>query len=197
MYINFAYLKQKCLPATIVPALVAIHQNKTQALGSLCEELADRYLELLKKEGLVEWVQAKNKSQSSWDLIRLSSKGKTLLNNIDTPEILEEDIKVFEWLKTLYLSLGKEIGNGKATKTYIALFRTHSGIARNALVKLCKDFTEDEEQMKYSHKLQNVFFKPEHIHQTKFSLDSSRLWAYYQKHKDHYDKEFEKETYTR
>ena len=104
----------------------------------------------------------------------------------------EQDITIFNWLKNIYLKRGKTVGNGKRTQRLIASFRVKSGIELNKLSYLCKTFITDEEQQEYSHKLENVFYKPKTMFATKFVLEDSRLWQYYMKHKTMFDKEFEK-----
>ena len=83
------------------------------------------------------------------------------------------------------------IGNRKKTKLYIALFRVNSQISKNKLAHLIYTFITDEKEMEYSQKLEYLFFKPSHMYQSKFDIEQSRLYQYYLKHKEVFDKQFE------
>ena len=199
MYVNFQYLKQHedVIPASLVLPLIAIGQNRAEDLRDfLYENLSGAEIEHLEAVGFITYIKS-GKASDTLGRMRLSDKGKSFLDNLETPEITEEDVKVFEWLKATYLKKGKEIGNAKQTKRYIALFRVHSGISKNALVKLCMDFLLDEERMKFSHQLEYVFFKRSHTFQAHFDINDSKLYQFYLSNKAFYDEEFKQEKYLR
>lgn len=195
MYINFQLLQTKGLSTHNLMALIAIKQNKSEDLADMCEALVGLDLPFLEQQELVTYVKAKRKSDTKFNLIRLSSKGQKLLDDLETPEILEQDIIIFDWLAESYRANGKTVKNGKQCKRWIALFRVHSGIQKNALVTLANNFMADSDQQKWSQVLDYVFFKPESAFNVRFDLESSKLYKYYLDNKDYYDQIFSTEKY--
>lgn len=194
MYINFKYLVEKGFFPGEVLVLQMCKQQKFEGLSEILEKLCvkdESHLKKLEEKGLVSFVKGK-KGDSIWKNARLSSKGGDFLDDLETPEIIEEDLVIFEWLKKVYLGRGKEVGNAKNCKKYVALFRVNSGIRGNALAKLAKAFLDDEEQQQWSIKLEYVFFKPPTAFSTRFDLEESKLFKYYSKNKAKFDAEFEK-----
>jgi hypothetical protein len=102
----------------------------------------------------------------------------------------EQDIIIFDWLKNHYNGLSKEIGSETKCKNNIAWFRMESGIEKNNLIELCRVFTGDENRMEYSHILEYTFYKPNNHFQTTKKLEDSKLWLYYEKHREFFDKRF-------
>ena len=98
---------------------------------------------------------------------------------------------LYDWMAAVYENLGKEIGNKKKTKMFVALFRAHSGIDKNNLASLLDMFVKDEDNMEYNHKLEFAFFKPATVYQVKFELEQSRLYQYYLNYKSFFDNKFE------
>src|SRR5690606_12369435 len=152
------------------------------------EEIAmyftDDIFEKFEKQGIITKVKKKRKSDSDFSILRLTSKGsKLLLEFTETYLVEEEDIIIFEWLKKLYLRLGKEIGSETKCKNLISWFRRESGIHKNELIILCKEFVSDEERIEYSKVLQYVFWRGENHFQTNPKLEDSKLWLYYEKHR--------------
>jgi len=172
--------------------LQACRQNKTESLGLFIEETWGKVgLAELESMGLVEYIKGK-KNQSMFSKVRTTKKGNEILDDIETPEITEDDLKFFDWLEESYKGSGRVIGNRKKTKMYIALFRAHSNIDKNRLAVLINSFLNNESEMGYSKKLEYLFFKPSSVFQTKFDIEQSRLYQYYLKHQEQFDKVFEK-----
>lgn len=190
MYINFKYAVQKGITAGEILILQMCKQNKFEDTSENLEKLCtsdEKHLKKFEEKGFIFYVRGK-KGDTIWKNARLSKKGDELLENItDSFGVEEEDEIVFDWLKKKYLSLGKEIGSEKKCKTLIAWFRKETGINKNNLVTLCKEFVMDEERMEYSKVLQYVFWKSENVFQTKPSLESSKLWGYYSKNKEKFN----------
>lgn len=194
MYINFRYSVSKGITPGEILILQMCKQQKFEDLSDRLEVLCSKdesHLKKLEEKGLVSFVKGK-KGDSIWKNARLSSKGGDFLDDLETPEIIEEDLVIFEWLKKVYLGRGKEVGNAKKTKLWIALFRVNSGIRGNALAKLAKAFLDDEDQQQWSIRLEYVFFKPPTAFSVKFDLEESKLFKYYSKNKAKFDAEFEK-----
>lgn len=187
MYINFKLLPSLGLSLEDVTVMQMCKQNKTEDLS---EELSkfDFILKRLQEKELVSEIK---KGKSKFERKRLTKKGKKVLEDIETPEVTADDLVLFDWLEKLYISQDKEVGNKRKTKMYLALFRVNSGIQKNELATLLDEFTRDEDNMSYNHKLEYAFFKPSNVFQTKFELDQSRLWGYYQKNEEHMLRLFE------
>jgi hypothetical protein len=193
MYINFEIAKKRGLSPTDVVNLQLISQNKTEKLEELItDNIPLSVLNWYQELEYVTLVKAKNKSDSIQNRIRLSSKGNDLLEDLQVPQINDDDLQLYEWLEKTYQKEGKELGNRKKTKLYIALFRVNSGIDRNKLALLCKAFMNDSSQFEWSKKLEFLFFKPGNVFSVKFDLEQSKLYQYYIKHKEHFDNKFAK-----
>jgi hypothetical protein len=193
MYINFEIAKKRGLSPTDVVNLQLISQNKTEKLEEIItDNIPLSVLNWYQELEYVTLVKAKNKSDSIQNRIRLSSKGNDLLEDLQVPQINDDDLQLYEWLERTYQKEGKELGNRKKTKLYIALFRVNSGIDRNKLALLCKAFMNDSSQFEWSKKLEFLFFKPGNVFSVKFDLEQSKLYQYYIKHKEHFDNKFAK-----
>jgi hypothetical protein len=193
MYINFEIAKKRGLSPTDVVNLQLISQNKTEKLeGIIFDHISLPTLDAYQKKELVTLVKAKNKSDSIQNRIRLSPKGHDLLEDLQVPEINDDDLMLYSWLEAIYKKEGKELGNRKKTKLYIALFRSHSGIDRNKLALLCKAFMNDTSQFEWSKRLEYLFFKPSNVYAVKFDIEQSKLYQYYLKHKQTFDNKFAK-----
>jgi hypothetical protein len=189
MYINTKILKQHNLNLQQVSLLQILHQNKTEDMSELLESY-NGDLDVLNEKGLLSEVKAKSKQESVYKRLRLSKKGSELLEDLSTPEVLEEDKKVFEWLKNYYLKADKEIGNGAKTLRHIRDFRTKSGIQKNNLITLVLEFLKENEER--SKKLEYIWYYPKTAFATRFDLEESWLWNFYQKNKERLDAKFEK-----
>lgn len=183
MYINFKMLKSKELSHSDLVLLQASKQNKVEDLSYVIEKFSDLDIDPLEEKGYLTYIAGKKKDSKASKL-RLSKKGVTLLEVLETPEITEEDLVLYDWMHEIYTLDGKLIGNKKRTRIYIAEFRVHSGIERNELAHLLEVFLRDDKNMAYNNKLEFAFFKPANLFQTKFELDQSRLWQYYQSNKE-------------
>lgn len=191
-WINYEYLKEKKMSPEDFLVLQTIKQNKSEDRADDIEYLCQKAdLFYLEEEGLVEYIKG-TKKDSKYKKMRLSKKGQTVLDDLETPGIIEDDVRLYEWLKAEYESSDRVVGNRKKTKSYIAYFRSHSQINRNKLAFLCQTFLSDDSQMKYSQKLEYMFFKPPNVYSTRFDLEESRLYKYYVANKEAFDKEFEK-----
>lgn len=193
MYINFVIAKNRGLSPTDVANLQLISQNKTEDLEEIItDNIQLSVLNWYQELEYVTLVRAKNKSDSIQNRIRLSPKGNDLLEDLQVPQINDDDLQLYNWLEKTYQKEGKELGNRKKTKLYIALFRVNSGIDRNKLALLCKAFMNDSSQFEWSNKLEFLFFKPGNVFSVKFDLEQSKLYQYYIKHKEHFDNKFAK-----
>ena len=191
LYINFEVIKKLEEdghdPFPLISILTAINQGNKSFLEGLKD--VTEYNLTFKGKSLVKHVKGR-KNDTWFDTVRLDKAGKELLKDLTEAEVSEDDIKIFDWLSNHYKKIGKEIGNGAKTKRHIRDFRIKSGIVKNNLIRLCYAFVSDESQMEYSHKLEYIFYKPKTVFETRFNLEESRLYQYYMKNKEQFDKVF-------
>lgn len=193
MYINFEIAKKRGLTPTDVANLQLISQNKTDSLwGIITETVSLQTLDRYQNLGYITLIKAKNKADTIQNRVRLSTKGSELLEDLQVPQINDDDLQLYTWLESIYKKEGKELGNRKKTKLYVALFRSHSGIDRNKLALLCKAFMNDTSQFEWSKRLEYLFFKPSNVYAVKFDIEQSKLYQYYLKHKQTFDNKFAK-----
>lgn len=192
MYINIPnLLSLKHFSA--LPLLLILKQASKKDLSIEIESLdtCEKILRKLEEDNFIKFIKGK-KSDTIFQRMRLDKKGTKYLNELDEPQVLEEDVIVFDWLKNLYKGMDKEIGNGKRTQRHIASFREKSGIEKNDLIFLCKTFVNDEYEQDWSFRLEYVFYKPKSAFNTRFILEDSRLWQYFKKKEDRFNREFKK-----
>lgn len=193
MYINFNVVKFMGYSPSDVFNLQIIFQNRTESLEELIlESVSNDTLMSYSDKGLVTFIKEKNKKDTLANRVRIAPNGSELLSTFQIPEVNEDDLKLYDWLESVYKSENKEIGNRKKTKVFIALFRVNSGIDRNKLAYLCKVFMNDTSQFEWSRVLEYLFFKPANMYSTKFDLEESKLYKYYLRYQDMFDNKFKK-----
>ena len=123
-YINFNLLQSRGLTVLDYCLLIAASQNAREDLSNIISELiySDERYEYLVEEGYLKFIKG-NKSQNEFEKLRIDTKGKKLLEDASAAEVTDEDVTVFDWLENLYKKMGKEVGNRRKTKEYIAKFR--------------------------------------------------------------------------
>ena len=188
MYINTNIVKHYNLNLQQVALLQILHQAKNEDVSEWLESY-NGDLDVLNEKSFLSEVKAKNKQESVYKRLRLSKKGREVLDAIETPDIEEQDKTVFEWLKNYYLKAGKEIGNGAKTQRHIRDFRIKSGIQKNNLIKLVLDFLAENEER--SKKLEYIWYYPKTAFATRFDLEESWLWSHFIKNKERLEKTFE------
>ena len=193
MYINTTILKSKNLSLQEFSVLCLIRQQKFENNTEILEyELNTEVLEKFKDLGLVEYVSRKNKAQKELDLIRTSKKANDWIDDINTADVCEDILKIYNWVENIYLSTNREIGNKKRTKQFIAQFSKESSITRNHLAYLIQSFINTESEFDWSKKLQFLFFKGESLFSVRFDLHSSRLYQFYLKQENYFLEQFSK-----
>lgn len=182
MYINFDNFKKSNLSFSQVFTLLAIRQQSY-------DNIVIDDLEVLVERKIVQFIKG-DKNQAKHQRARLSKNGKQLFESLSEAECEEQDKIVFDWLKNFYIKNNKEVGNGAKTIRHIRDFRIKSGIEKNNLIELCKAFLADDENMQWNHKLEFAFYKAPTAFETRFKLEESRLYKYYEKRKEYFDKKF-------
>lgn len=191
MYINTKLLKEKGYSTLHLLFLQLLNQNKIEDVSEDIAKIYDIVVQMeIDIDEFVYEIKGSSK-QNIFQKMRITKKGKRFLDNALTPEVLEEDITIFKWLESFYESNDKMIGNRKRVKTGIANFRVNSNITKNNLAFLLKAFLNDEENMKYNNKLENVFYDNKNLYSRKFDLDSCRLYHYYLKREEFFNNKFQ------
>ena len=191
-YFNTKLAKSRELHPIDIYILQLIHQNKSDDMSEdLVLIMDDDSLKRLHAFGLMEMIKGTNK-MNEFQKLRLSKKGKKYLSDFQTYNVVENDIKLFDTLKQIYVDADKEVGSEKKTKELIAWFRNETSFTHREIWFLAKSFIMDEGRMKYSQVLQFAFWKKENNFQVKPNLSSSKLWSLYEGKKDYFNKEFQK-----
>jgi hypothetical protein len=185
MYINLSVFTKSQLLFSDLIFLCAISQTETTWL---IENLTEDIYERFKAISLVKHIKTKNKKEHSYESLRLSESGKTLLSQLEEAEVEEQDERIFLLLENHYRKLGKDIGNKSKTKRHIRDFRVKGKIEKNNLINLVLDFLQENEDK--SKRLEYIFYYPKTAFETKFNLDGSWLWNHFEKNKERISKTF-------
>lgn len=187
MYINIELYNKSGLQPQDLYFLAGIRQLNKEVLETLNGDVFTR----LETFSLLTSVKGKKGDNPVYN-IRLSKKGKDLLENLSIAEVNEDSLKIFDWISEIYKQSGKELGNQKKTKQFIAQFSKESGIEKNSLAFLIQSFVNDESQFEWSKVLQYLFFKGDSVFSIRFDLSASRLYQYYQKNENYFNEQFKK-----
>ena len=175
MYINTNYIKKIDLTFAQAFALQVLFQNTSGKEEETLKELGKPILNSLYSVGYVKLVK---KGDSAYHKARLSDKGKTVYRKMTQYVVDETDEVIYEFLSNAFKQLEKKQGSKNKVLKMISFFRIESGLSHGNLYKLCKAYINDEDQMEYSHLLENIFFKGSNVYE-KPNLGNSRLWNYY------------------
>lgn len=195
-YINIKLLKERGLDNLDYLLLLLLKQNSTEDLSDSIEGLADR-LPKLNEYKLMTHIKPKSKKQNYLALCRLSEKGKKWLEDFNTPNITDKDVKMYDFLCQMYLSKNSEledkekrtIGNSKLCLMYCSQFRNIVGLNYHEMYYLCDSFLREYE---YTKVLEYIFFKRKDNPYGKFAsnINDSKLYQYYVENKDYLNKVF-------
>lgn len=191
-YFNTELAKSRELHPLDIFVLQILHQNKSDDMSEDLNLLMDDdMIKRLYEANLVQMIKG-TKKMNEFQKLRLSKKGKKWLSDFQTYKVVENDYKLFDVLKQIYLKEEKEIGSEKKTLELIAWFRLETGFSHKAIWLIAKKFVEDEQRMEYSKVLEYAFWKSTNHFQTQPKLEDSKMFSYYEKYKDYFDKEIEK-----
>ena len=184
-YINTKILKQKNLNLTQVALLQILHQNRTEDMSELLESY-NGDLDVLKDKGFIDEVKAKNKQESVYKRLRLSKTGKSVLDAVEIPEVLEEHIKMRDYLISIYLNhedTERVVGNKKLIATYISVLQKYLGISIYQFYYLCEFFLSEHI---YTKKLENIFMDRNKIRYGEFKnhIEDSAIFQFYEQRKN-------------
>ena len=180
MYVNVNILSNSSFSFEDVIYLQLIKQLRTEpeVLDSV-QGIPKATLENFEEKEYITFIKGK-KNDSKLSKIRITKKGSDFLDNLNTPEITDGDVKMFDYLCEMYLKSDDEervIGNKKKTKKYISVFRSKIGLSLHEMYWLCWAFLKD---YKYTKKLENIFFDSNKNRYGKFenNIEDSPLYQY-------------------
>ena len=117
MYVNPKNLFKLGNPVNVLILLLAkqatTKNDMSEYIASLVSD--DQELDKLIEEDYLKKIKG-TKKLNEFQKIRLGKKGTKFLNDLDEPDVEEQDITIFNWLKNIYLKRGKTVGNGKRTQ---------------------------------------------------------------------------------
>lgn len=177
MYINFN-LYPSFLQSQDLFFLCAVKQVNTEI------NIPDDTLQRFSDNNLIMWIKGKPKEEQRLK-IRLSEVGKKLLENLETPDVTEGDIKMAEYLFQIYLShedTERVLGNKKAITKYVAVLRNYLDLSLYEFYYLCEFFLSEHV---FTKKLENIFMDKNKIRYGDFkhNIDSSILFQFYEQRK--------------
>ena len=101
-------------------------------------------------DNLSNSVKPKNKAETAYNTVRLSSVGLEWIDDITTPEVSEGDLKMRDYLCDIYLydtntqtgekilkDIDRTIGNKKSVGLYISILRQHLGLTLYEFYYFC------------------------------------------------------------
>lgn len=191
MYINFKKLEDYGLVCEYFFLLIAIKQKEElNTFAYYDEDIVEVWLEA----GIIKKLKGGD--------LRLDKKGLKILKDItDSSEITKDTEILVEWLIKVYKAKGGIVRNKKETKRRLQWFSDQTGFYGNKLALLLQCFINDtydkdsglsiDEAKRINPRLQlsvmvdNVMFTPPNNFSTKYSLDNSPLWDYYEENESY------------
>lgn len=190
-YFNFTLAHSKGLTPNMIILLQLIKQNKTEDNLSpfIAMMMEDEVLDILEQDGIVEYIKG-NKKQTQFEKMRLSSKGLSLLEDLETPELTEGDVQMAEYLMQMYLNhedKERVIGNKKKVKMYCAIFRNRMQLTLHQMYWLSVLFLEEYQ---FTKKLENIFFDSNKHRYGKFEnhFEDSPLFQFFDENRARVEK---------
>lgn len=181
MYLNFNILKNSGIEFEDLKYLIGAKQRETEVLETIPEHILKR----LERLSLIKYIKIPNKKANPLHYLRLDSAGKKLLDNLDTPEVTEQHLKMRDYLIAMYLShedKERVVGNKKLIGIYISVLQNHLGLDIYRFYYLCEFFLSEHI---YSKKLENIFMDRNKIRYGEFKnhIEDSHLYQFYEQRK--------------
>lgn len=180
-YINFKILKKYNLTPEQLVLLIAIKQKEVEYIEKFINTDVLSHFDAL---GYTTYVNGKKDALKS-ELVRLSEKGKKLLEDIGTPDVEEEHLKMRDYLIEMYLShedKERVVGNKKLIGIYISILQNYLGLDIYRFYYLCEFFLSEHT---FTKKLENIFMDRNKIRYGDFKnhIEDSSLYQFYEQRK--------------
>lgn len=184
MYINTSIVKHYNLNLQQVALLQILHQAKNEDVSEWLESY-NGDLDVLHHKGFLSEVKAKSKQESVYKRLRLSKKGREVLDAIETPEVTEQHIKMRDYLIEMYLNnedKERVVGNKKLVGIYISVLQNYLGLDIYRFYYLCEFFLSEHI---FTKKLENIFMDRNKIRYGDFKnhIEDSALYQFYEQRK--------------
>ena len=184
MYINTNIVKHYNLNLQQVALLQILHQAKNEDVSEWLESY-NGDLDVLHYKGFLSEVKAKSKQESVYKRLRLSKKGREVLDAIETPEVTEQHIKMRDYLIEMYLNnedKERVVGNKKLVGIYISILQNYLGLDIYRFYYLCEFFLSEHI---FTKKLENIFMDRNKIRYGDFKnhIEDSALYQFYEQRK--------------
>lgn len=178
MYINISILESKNLTLEEFAWLQLFKQNK---LFDCADYLSNVPQKTLDKFIVLELINETKKGKTY-----TSTKGTEWLDDINTVEVTDGDIKMRDYLCEMYLShddKDRKIGNKKKVGEYCAILRNHLNFDLREFYYLCEYYLENQTFTKI---LEYIFFNPNKFRYAKFKnhIEDSPLFQFYEQNKE-------------
>lgn len=180
MYINFPLFEKSGLQPEDIYFLAGIKQTEKEVIDKLTGDIFSR-LEALK---LLTSIKGKKGDNPMYN-VRLSALGKKLLEDIETPEVSEQHLKMRDYLIDMYLShedKERVIGNKKLIGIYISVLQNSLDLDIYRFYYLCEFFLSEHI---FTKKLENIFMDRNKIRYGEFKnhIEDSALYNFYEQRK--------------
>lgn len=213
-YFNFqrAYNKFNMTPLDVL-VMQLIHQNsntKEDTTDMVATYLTDEFKKFLEENEYSK--NLKNKKLNDIERIRLTKKGRKLLNDLQKRGSFEkEDEVIAEWIEGVYKKRDNYVkSNLTELKRRVQWFREETGINRNKLATLVQlflndTFIQDEDKREpfekqyrefkqenpravLSLKAENIMWTPPDRYAKYYQLEDSPLYQYYLENEEYVEK---------
>ena len=184
MYINTNIVKHYNLNLQQVALMQILHQAKNEDVSEWLESY-NGDLDVLNEKSFLSEVKAKNKQESTYKRLRLSKKGREVLNAIEIPEVTEQHLKMRDYLIEMYLNnedKERVVGNKKLVGMYISVLQNYLGLDIYRFYYLCEFFLSEHI---FTKKLENIFMDRNKIRYGDFKnhIEDSALYQFYEQRK--------------
>src|SRR6478609_6614141 len=124
MYINHNLLEAKGLSPEDFTVLCAAKQNRIEDLSEyLKKHLTEAQIKTFETLSIVEYIKESKKNNTVYKRIRVNADGNNLIEDLTTPEVTENDLKMRDYLIEIYLAhedKERTVGNKKLIGMYCA-----------------------------------------------------------------------------
>jgi len=172
MYINTELLDKKGIEwrNNDLIVLQVINQKSNEVLDERCKDALNRVYKL----GYLKFIKG-TKGQTNYEKVRINPQGKEFLRQLEIPDITEASKHLTKRLIEIYENHNKEYGNEKKISTLVAWFLAETGIPAKEVFKQVENYLL-ETPPKYIMKLENLIHKKDHVYQTKWKMENSKLY---------------------
>jgi len=185
MHINFKLLNSRGITPLGFMFLCAVKGNKTEDNSAIIEYQFKEELDEFRATNLIDFIKPKNKSQNDYNTVRLTSLGNEWIDDITTPNVEEQHLKMRDYLISIYLNhedTERIVGNKKLIAIYISILQTHLCIDIYQFYYLCEFFLSEHV---FTKKLENIFMDRNKIRYGDFKnhIEDSSLFQFYEQKK--------------